>query len=65
MDFIGLFLLFLLGCLMVLNPTLLWKIEGTFIAREGEPSHSYIALMRLVGSVFVVAAVVFALSIIL
>lgn len=58
-DYFWLLLLFVLGCLMLINPKLLWKIEYFFTVKDGEPTELYIALMRLGGVVFLFIAIIF------
>lgn len=58
MDYIWLFLLFILGIMMIVKPELLWRIEHIFTVKNGEPSDLYITLMRIGGLFFIIASVI-------
>ena len=51
-------LLAILGVAMVIKPELLWRIEHIFTVKDGEPTELYLALMRLGGGFFIIAAIV-------
>ena len=56
-NLIFIFVLFLLGLLMLLNPRLLWAIESVLTMKEGEPTETYLSLMRIGGVGFMIAAI--------
>lgn len=42
----------------MIKPGLLWRIEHVFTVKDGEPTELYLALMRLGGGGFHLAAIV-------
>ena len=59
MDYVWLFLLFLLGIMMLIKPEFLWKIEHIFTVKNGEPTDLYMVLMRIGGAFFLIASIIF------
>ena len=43
---------------MVINPELMWRIEHFFTVKNGEPTEFYITSMRLMGTFFLVCAII-------
>ena len=62
MKYVGLIALFVLGVLMFWKPELLWKIEHLFSVKGGEPTDFYLSKTRIGGVLFVVIAVILAIS---
>ena len=62
MKHLGLIALFALGVLMFWKPELLWRIEHLFSVKGGEPTDFYLSMMRIGGVIFVVIAVILAIS---
>lgn len=58
MDFIWLIVLFLLGLVAVIWPDKLWEIEHFLTVKNGEPSEFYLAVSRVAGVFFMLAAII-------
>jgi len=50
--------LLVLGILMIGKPEALWKIENFLFTKGGGPSELYLAISRVLGVLFIIAAVV-------
>lgn len=46
------------GILMLVKPDAVWKIEHHFAVQKGEPTDWYLAIVRIMGLVFIVIAVI-------
>lgn len=57
MDFLWIIALFLLGLAGVLFPEQLWKLEHFLTVKNGEPSEYYLAVSRMLGVFFMLAAI--------
>ncbi len=56
----GFIILLLLGIFMVWKPNLLWKITHCFSVKDGEPTGFYLYVVRLIGTIGIVIAVIWA-----
>lgn len=56
----GFILLLLLGIFMVWKPNVLWKITHFLSVKDGEPTGLYLYVVRLIGTIGIVIAVVWA-----
>lgn len=54
-------ILLILGAAMTLFPRQMWRIEHIFSIKNGEPTDLYLAMMRMGGIFFMIAAVVCAI----
>ena len=57
MDFLWIIILFLLGLVAVIWPDKLWKLEHFLTVKNGEPSGHYLAVSRVLGVFFMLAAI--------
>ena len=46
------------GTLMLVRPDVVWKIEHYFTVQNGEPTDWYLAIVRIIGLIFVFIAVI-------
>lgn len=53
MSIVGNIVLIVLGCIMFFKPEWIWKLESFLLAKNTEPSDSYLKLARF-GGAFVV-----------
>ena len=53
MEFLVLAFLLVLGVVMIVNPTLIWKVDHFFTVKGGEPTDWYLGITRVGGLVFV------------
>ena len=58
MDFLWIILLFLIGLVAVIWPDKLWKLEHFLTVKNGEPSEFYLAVSRVAGVFFMLAAII-------
>ena len=63
MDFLWIILLFLIGLVAVIWPDKLWKLEHFLTVKNGEPSEFYLAVSRVAGVFFMLAATISSLVI--
>lgn len=56
---VHIFVLLILGILLLFKPKLLWKLENIFTVKGGEPTELYLAVMRISGTVFIIASIGF------
>lgn len=56
----GFIILLLLGIFMVWKPNLLWKVVHCLSVKDGEPTGFYLYVVKLVGAIGIVIAVVWA-----
>lgn len=46
------------GLLMLISPDIVWKIEHYFSVQNGDPTDWYLAIVRIIGLVFMLIAIV-------
>lgn len=46
------------GIVMIVNPMFVWKVDHYFTVRDGEPTDLYIQLVRILGVVCILVAVI-------
>ena len=58
MDYIWIFVLFLIGLVAVIWPDKLWELEHFLTVKGGEPSEFYLGIRRVAGVFFMLAAII-------